>query len=72
MLSHETQYHGELDGNGLAIGNTNPLRPIDTKSVGRCSHVLSEEEMHDIDTLTFSIQKKIDEVFYSQEVEYLL
>jgi protein-tyrosine sulfotransferase len=44
MLSHESIEHGELCEDGRAIGNTDPTRPIDQRSVGQWEGHFTEEE----------------------------
>jgi hypothetical protein len=48
VLAHPLASHGELDKDGLAIGNTDPSRPIDGSSVGRFTERLTQQEIADI------------------------
>lgn len=48
LLNHHSLEHNELDENGMAIGNTDPRRAIDSSSVGRGRFVLSKEQHNDI------------------------
>lgn len=44
LLKHHQLEHGELDEDGLAIGKTDPTRPIDTNSVGQWRDWLTAED----------------------------
>lgn len=44
ILAHNTINHGELEDNGLAIGNTDPTRAIDSSSVGQYKKTLTESQ----------------------------
>jgi hypothetical protein len=48
VLAHPRAPHGELDKDGLAIGNTDPSRPIDDRSVGQFTERLTQQEIRDI------------------------
>jgi len=48
VLTHHQLQHEELDVNGLAIGNTDPKRAIDTLSIGRAIGVLQEDQRESI------------------------
>jgi hypothetical protein len=48
VLAHPRTPHSELDKDGLAIGNTDPSRPIDDSSVGRFTEHLTQQEIADI------------------------
>jgi hypothetical protein len=48
VLAHPRAPHGELNKDGLAIGNTDPSRPIDDNSVGRFTERLTQREIADI------------------------
>lgn len=48
LLCHPSFPHTELLPDGLAIGGTNPLRPIDTRSIKRWRLSLSNEEITEV------------------------
>lgn len=48
LLNHPNYPHAELDANGIAIGETNPRRSIDTQSVGGYRNIMSEQQIHEI------------------------
>lgn len=45
LITHHQFAHRELEDNGLAIGNTNPKRPIDQSSIGRCKSILKDNDI---------------------------
>ncbi len=47
LMHHEVEHDG-LDAGGMAIGNTNPGRAIDTASIGHGALLLSEAQQRDI------------------------
>lgn len=51
-LRHHEQSHGQLDEGGLAIGGSDPSRPIDGRSVGRHAAVLTEAQLRDVEQWT--------------------
>ena len=48
MLEHHNTEHNQLDASGLAIGGSDPKRPIDSKSVGRFAEVLDRRACQDV------------------------
>ncbi len=61
LLRHQSVSHGELC-NGLAIGDTDPTRPIDSQSVGRWREAFTDAEVEEILKFAGDIQASI----YSQ------
>lgn len=47
LLNHPEHPHTELDGNGIAIGETDPRRSIDTKSIGGHRHLMTEQQIQE-------------------------
>lgn len=52
VLRHHEHGHDQLDEGGLAIGGSDPRRPIDRSSVGRHESVLSASQLSDVDAWT--------------------
>jgi hypothetical protein len=48
LLDHPAHSHSELYEKGLAIGETDPQRPIDTQSVGSYRHFMTEQQAQDV------------------------
>jgi hypothetical protein len=61
VLNHPRHQHGELDALGLAIGNTDPKRPIDETSVGRHSEIISDMASQEILSITAEIRAQLGE-----------
>lgn len=52
MLAHHDTEHSQLEASGLAIGGSDPKRPIDRNSVGRFSTVLDRPSVDEVDAWT--------------------
>jgi hypothetical protein len=52
VLRHHEQSHGQLEEGGLAIGGSDPQRPIDGSSVGRHAAVMSSTQIADVERWT--------------------
>lgn len=48
LLNHPAHTHGEIGRNGLAMGDTDPKRGIDERSIGQWSDRFSPEEVDEI------------------------
>jgi len=48
LLMHHQLAHDGLDASGMAIGNTNPKRAIDSASIGHAALLLSDLQRHEI------------------------
>jgi hypothetical protein len=62
VLDHPSHEHDELDAHGLAIGNTDPKRSIDEKSVGRHSRIISNMASQEILSITAEFRARIGEI----------
>ncbi len=60
LLEHPAHPHDELNERGIAIGNTDSKRSIDTNSVGRYKDYLTEQQEHDIQVLTRTMRMRLD------------
>lgn len=69
LLHHHEHFHGEVDQRGIAIGETDSRRPIDTKSVGTYTDLMSDEQiedvMHNVEDCINNINRVIDNDFRS-------
>jgi len=59
MLHHGDAPHDQLDADGLAIGGTDPARPIDARSVGVHENFFSDAELRDITSCTASVWQQL-------------
>jgi hypothetical protein len=50
LLEHPSYPHTELDENGRAIGQTNPMRSIDTLSIGGHRRLMTQEQVNEVNT----------------------
>jgi len=48
LINHPEHPHGELDENGIAIGETDPSRSIDTKSIGGYRHLMTGQQVEEV------------------------
>ena len=48
LLNHPEHSHTELDGSGMAIGETDPRRGIDTQSIGGHRHLMTEQQIQEV------------------------
>lgn len=62
LLSHPEHPHAELDENGIAIGETNPHRSIDTQSIGGHRHLMTEQQIQEVRYYVEDFSKKINRV----------
>lgn len=60
LLNHPNHSHDELDANGKAIGETDPLREIDTRSVGAYRDLLTESQIREVRDFVGEISSRID------------
>jgi len=59
LLNHPEHPHAELDENGIAIGETDPRRGIDTQSIGRHRHLMTEQQTQEVRNYIEDISGKI-------------
>ena len=59
LLSHHEHPHTELDENGIAIGNTDPRRSIDTKSIGGHRQLMTEQQIQEVKSFTKNFPSSI-------------
>lgn len=52
MLRHQEVEHDQLQDSGLAIGDSNPHRAIDSQSVGRYHTILDADALHEVERWT--------------------
>ena len=62
LLNHPDHPHAELDENGIAIGETDPCRGIDTRSIGGYRHLMTEQQIQEVKCYGEDISGKIDRV----------
>jgi len=62
LLYHDRYQHCELDEKGMAIGNTNPKRSIDDRSVGRYKKVLDKEQVEEVENFTNTMIQQLEKV----------
>ena len=62
LLSHPEHPHTELDENGIAIGETNPRRSIDTQSIGGHRHLMTEQQIQEVRYYVEDFSNKINRV----------
>lgn len=48
LLNHPAHPHTELDENGIAIGETDSRRSIDTQSIGKYRHLMTEQQIQEV------------------------
>lgn len=48
LLNHPEHPHTELDENGIAIGETDPRRGIDTQSIGGYRRLMTEQQIQEV------------------------
>lgn len=63
LLNHPSHFHDEIDVQGKAIGDTDPLRGIDTRSVGAYKNMLTERQIFEVSDFVGEISSRIDLVF---------
>jgi protein-tyrosine sulfotransferase len=59
LLNHREHPHTELDENGIAIGETDPRRSIDTQSIGRHQQLMTEQQIKDVKNYVEDLSFKI-------------
>lgn len=59
LLDHPEHPHTELDENGIAIGETDPRRGIDTQSIGGHRYLMTEQQIHDVRYYVEDLANKI-------------
>jgi len=59
MLQHQEQQHDQLDAAGLAIGNSDPKRAIDAKSVGRYRQALTPSMVDEVEQRTGDLYRAL-------------
>jgi hypothetical protein len=59
LLNHPEHPHTELDENGIAIGETDPRRGIDTQSIGGHRYLMTEQQVQEVKSFTENFNKKI-------------
>ncbi len=62
LLSHPEHPHAELDENGIAIGETNPRRSIDTQSIGGYRNLMTEQQIQEVRYYVEDFSNKINRV----------
>lgn len=62
LLNHPDHPHAELDETGIAIGETDPRRGIDTQSIGGHRHLMTEQQIQDVKYYGEDLSNKIDRV----------
>ena len=60
LLNHPEHPHTELDENGFTIGETDPRRSIDTKSIGGHRHLLTEQQIQETKYYSKNLSNNID------------
>jgi hypothetical protein len=61
LLNHPAHPHEELDAKGKAIGETDPLRRIDTRSVGAYRPLVTESQIREVSNFVGEISSRSDE-----------
>lgn len=59
LLNHPEHPHTELDESGIAIGETDPRRSIDTQSIGGHRHLMTEQQIQEVGSYVEDFSKKI-------------
>jgi hypothetical protein len=59
VLRHHERNHGQLEEGGLAIGGSDPNRPIDASSVGRHAAVLSAQQVAEVMAWTAGTEARL-------------
>lgn len=59
LLNHPEHPHTELDESGIAIGETDPRRSIDTQSIGGHRHLMSEQQIQEVGYYVEDFSKKL-------------
>ncbi len=62
LLNHPEHPHAELDVNGIAIGETDPRRGIDTQSIGGYRHLLTEQQIQEVYCFSEDFTNKINQL----------
>jgi hypothetical protein len=60
LLNHPDHPHTELDVNGIAIGETDPLRDIDTHSIGKHMYLLTKQQIKEVRYYVETFSNKIN------------
>jgi hypothetical protein len=63
LLRHNQFPHGELFGNGLTLGDTDPARAIETDSIGQWSRFLSAEDIKLITRISGDTPTRVTALF---------
>ena len=59
LLNHPEHPHSELDENGIAIGETDPRRSIDTKSIGGHRYLMTDQQTQEVQNYVEDLSNKI-------------
>jgi hypothetical protein len=59
LLDHPKHSHAELDEYGMAIGETDPHRFIDTQSIGGHRHLMTEQQVQEVKYSVEELSKNI-------------
>lgn len=70
LLNHEQREHDELDGNGMAIGNTDPTRSVDGASIGQWKQWLRASDEAIIKQIAGHVERKMRERFGALRVPH--
>lgn len=62
LLKHQSQKHTEIFENGLAMGNTNPERAIDARSVGQWKRELSAADLAAIQDIAGDLNDRVQSI----------
>lgn len=61
LLNHPDHPHAELDERGIAIGETDPRRGIDTQSIDGHRHLMTEHQIQEVKDYVENLSNKISE-----------
>lgn len=59
LLAHHTEAHGDVEHGGLAIGGTDPSRPIDGLSIGRWRTDFDDEQLDEMTAFAGEMQQML-------------
>lgn len=60
LLHHHELEHTQLSSKGIAIGGTDPRRPIDVQSVGRSQESITSVQRRDIASITHEVWMRVE------------